>query len=504
MPHTRPWLKACALTAAAALTLGSLTAPAASAAPFAPAAAAASTPLPAELEQIRAAEATKLYGSPEERPMAERKTGLVSIGDSEISGEGAGSYWPDTAGPTNWCHRSQVAAIYRTTVPADVPTNVSCSGAATYHVKIGGVKQYADQLVQSDNLAIKARNTRVKMVVVVIGANDDIQFGPVMTDCVERWILAKGACEPVYAPGWQARVDGMVPKVAATVTDLKKVMSDAGYADGSYKLILMGYPSPISPDMADNPDFPGKVPGGCLGYDSDAAWGRNAAVPAFERGIRKAAQQSGASYLDDSRLFHGHEVCTETTWARGFFYDGSFPPDENSVRQSYHPNAAGHGAFASCFSQFYDSGLREASCADPASTNAPKLYAGAWDDMFKPIRNQATGQCLDTVAGSSRNYTAVVGWNCHGGRNQTWWYDPAYKSIHTGLSHDRCLDSRDIAAPTAAILWNCHGGANQQWTRPADGTIRPATANGLCLTQPVADKAVALRPCDGSPAQRFA
>ncbi|MER7539719.1 ricin-type beta-trefoil lectin domain protein [Streptomyces sp. NPDC097704] len=507
MPHSSPWLRTCAVTAAATLSLGALAAPTASAALTTGTTATtvtASTPLPAELEQIRATEATALYGSPEERPMAERKTGLVTIGDSEISGEGAGAYWPGTDGPTNWCHRSQEAAIYRTGIPADVPTNISCSGAATYHVKIGGVKQYADQLVQSDHLAVKARNTRVKMVVVVLGANDDVQFGPVMTDCVERWVLSKGTCEPTYAPGWQARVDGMVPKVAATVTDLRKVMRDAGYTDDAYELVLMSYPSPISPDMQDNPNFPGKLSGGCLGYDSDAAWGRNTAVPAFERGIRKAAQLSGASYLDASRLFHGHEVCMDSTWARGFFYSGAFPPDENSVRQSYHPNAAGHGAFASCFTQFYNSGLREASCADPASTNTPKLYAGAWDDMFKPIRNEATGQCLDAVGGSSRNYTAVVGWDCHGTRNQIWWYDPERGSIHVGLSHDRCLDSRDIQAPTAAILWDCHGGTNQKWTRPADGTIRPATATGLCLTQPAADKAVALRPCDGSTAQRFA
>ncbi len=236
------------------------------------------------------------------------------------------------------------------------------------------------------------------MVVVVIGANDDVEFGPVMTDCVERWVLSQGPCRPKYAPGWQARVDGMVPKVAATVTDLKQVMRDAGYTDDAYKLVLMSYPSPIGPDFADNPRFPGKWPGGCLGYDSDAAWGRNTAVPTLERGVRKAAQMSGAYYLDNSRLFHGHEVCMETTWARGFFYDGSWPPDSNSVRQSYHPNATGHGVFAQCFSQFYDSGLREASCADPASTNSPKLYAGAWDDKFKPLKNQATGQCWTSTA----------------------------------------------------------------------------------------------------------
>ncbi|MCX3060619.1 ricin-type beta-trefoil lectin domain protein [Streptomyces beihaiensis] len=502
MAHMRKRLRTCAAAAVLALSLGTpLAVTTAHAAP----ATTQSTPLPPDLEQIRAAEATKLYGSPEERPMADRKSEVISLGDSEISGEGVGSYWPGTDGPDNWCHRSTKAAIYRTGL-ADVANNVACSGAATYHIRIGGQKQYADQLVQSDNLAIKARNTRVKMIVLVVGANDDIQFGPVMTDCVERWVLLQGPCAPKYDSGWQARVDGMVPKVEATVGDLKTVMREAGYADDAYKLVVMSYPSPISPDMYDNPNFPGKLPGGCLGYDSDAAWGRNVAVPAFERGIRKAAEASGAYYLDNSRLFHGHEVCTSSTWARGFYYDvtGPFPPDENNVRQSFHPNAAGHGAFASCFAQFYNSGLREASCADPASTGSPKLYAGAWDDLFKPLKNEATGQCLDASGDSSRNGTSVIGWDCHGGRNQVWWYDPAYKSIHVGLSHDRCLDSRDTTAGTSTILWNCHGGTNQQWTRPGDGTIRPATATGLCLTQSAANGAMALRSCDGSTAQRFA
>lgn len=342
-------------------------------------------PLPPELEAIRAAEATRLYGDPAERPLADRRTGLISLGDSEISGEGVGTYEAGTNGPDNWCHRSPDSAIHRTGIPADVTYNVSCSGAYTGNIVIGGSRQYADELVQSDNLAIKARNTRIKMIVLVAGANDDLQFGPVMTDCVERWVLLQGACRPTYEGGWQARIDGLVPKVEKTVRDLQTVMSDAGYASGDYKLVVMGYPSPIGPDFNDNPNFPGKIPGGCAGYDSDAAWGRNVAVPAFERGMRRAAADTGAVYLDNSRLFHGHEVCMEDTWARGLYIDLShFPPDSNSVRQSFHPNARGHAAFASCLTQIYNSGLREASCADPASTGKPVLEPAAWDSVFKP------------------------------------------------------------------------------------------------------------------------
>ncbi|MEU5917737.1 ricin-type beta-trefoil lectin domain protein [Streptomyces sp. NPDC047141] len=496
-----------AAVAAAAAALGSMTAAApAVAADTSAAAGITSVPLSPELEAIRAAEATRIYGSPEERPLAQRRTGLISLGDSEISGEGVGTYESPTNGPTNWCHRSPDAAIHRTGIPADLTFNVACSGAYTGNIRIGGSKQYADELVQSDSLAIKARNTRIKMVLLVAGANDDLQFGPVMTDCVQRFVLSQGTCEPKYAPGWQARVDALVPKVEQTVRDLKSVMRDAGYADGDYRLVVMGYPSPIGPDFRDNPNFPGKLACGGMGYDSDTKWGRNTAVPAFERGMRKIAADTGATFLDNSRLFHGHEVCMEDTWARGLYIDLSKPGglDENSVRQSFHPNKSGHGAFASCLTQIYNSGLREASCADVNSSGAPALFPVAWDDAYQPLRNQATGNCLDVNASESANGTAVLGWDCHGGRNQGWWYDSTRQTVHSQLTQDRCLDVPGAVyqAGKALIVWNCAGAANQKFVR--DGaTIRPAAATGLCLTQGAAKEPVRLQTCDGSVSQKF-
>ncbi|MEI7033277.1 ricin-type beta-trefoil lectin domain protein [Streptomyces pratensis] len=466
----------------------------------------ASTPLPPALEAIRAAEAAQLYGSPAQRPLDDRRTGLISLGDSEISGEGVGVYDPGTNGPDNWCHRSPEAAIHRTGIAADVTYNVSCSGAHTGNIKIGGNPQYADELVQSDSLAIKARNTRIKMIVLVAGANDDLQFGPVMTDCVVRYLSLQGPCEPKYAGGWQARVDALVPKVEQTVRDLRTVMADAGYAADDYRLVLMGYPSPIGPDFRDNPNFPGKLVCGGLGYDSDTAWGRNTAVPAFEAGMRRAAASTGAAYLDASRLFHGHEVCSESPWARGLFIDLSKPglPDENSVRQSFHPNAAGHRAFASCLTQMYDSGLREAGCADPASTGEPVLQRAAWDDLFVPLRNGATGACLDVPASVTRNGTGIGGWDCHGGRNQDWWHDAGTRTVRTALSHDRCLDvpEAEYRPGAALIVWDCSGAAHQTFVRQAD-TLRPAAATGLCLTLAGARDPLTLQTCDGSAKQRF-
>ncbi|MEX2986116.1 ricin-type beta-trefoil lectin domain protein [Streptomyces sp. C36] len=504
----RPTLR-CSLAALAALAaaFGGLTVTAPGAAAQPRAAATASTPLPPELEKLRAAEAVRLYGDAAERPLQERKTSLVSLGDSEISGEGVGTYEPGTNGPDNWCHRSPDAAVHRTAIGADVTYNVACSGASTANIRIGGSKQYADELVQSDALAVKARATRVKMVLLVAGANDDLQFGPVMTDCVTRYLTLQGPCEPKYAPAWQSRVDGLVPKVEQTVRDLRKVMTDAGYASGDYKLVVMGYPSPIGPDFEDNPGYRGKLLDGCVGHTSDSAWGRNQAVPAFERGMRKAARDTGAVYLDNSRLFHGHEVCMEDTWARGLYVDvtNPFPPNENSVRQSFHPNFRGHGAFASCLTQIYLSGYQEAGCADPASTGKPVLHKGAWDDAYKPLKSAATGTCVDAYGAASANGTQVGGWPCSGSRNQDWWYDAGNGSLHSALTHDRCVDvpGGKYAAGAAVALWNCHGGANQRFTK-SGSTFRPSAAQDLCLTLAGAKEPVRLQKCDGSASQRFA
>lgn len=469
--------------------------------------AAQASALPPELEEIRAAEAEELYGDPAERPMDERKTSLVSIGDSEMSGEGVGTYEPGTDGPDNWCHRSPDSAVHRTGIGAEVTYNVACSGANTENVRIGGSKQYDDELVQSESLAVKARNTRLEQIQVFVGANDDLQFGPVLTDCVVRWFTLQGPCQAKYEDGWQDRVDALVPKVERTLGDLRTVMSDAGYADDDYQLVLLGYPSPIGPDIKDNPDFPGKLPGGCTGYTSDSGWGRDGAVPPFERGLREAAKRAGTEYLDLSRLMQGHEVCMENTWVRGLHVDLSnpFPPDENSVRQSFHPNERGHGAFAACLTAMYRTESREASCADPDGSGTPRLYDLAWDDVFAPLTNAATGSCLDADGAGSAAGTQVRGWSCgEDQRNQGWWYDEESRSLYTQLTHDRCVQvDGEVAEGAGLVLGDCAADASAQRLEREDGTFRPADDTGLCVTLTGAEEQARLAACDGSESQRF-
>ncbi|MGH3736974.1 MAG: ricin-type beta-trefoil lectin domain protein [Micromonosporaceae bacterium] len=464
------------------------------------------TPLPAELEAIRAQEATALYGSPEIRPISARKTSIASMGDSEISGEGQGPYETGTNGDDdgdgdeNWCHRALHAGIHRTGIAVDQTYNLACSGATTQNLIYGsGVRQW-DELNQGDYLAIKARNTNLKLIWIVASANDagGIEFGPVMTDCTIRRVTFQGNCWPDYTNSVQARVTVSGDKLKTAIGSVKQTMTDAGYTSGAYQIVVMGYPSPVSPDVEDNPDFPGWYGGGCLLYLKDMAIGRNKVVPLFERAIRRAALDHGVRYLDNSRLFHGHEPCEQTPWVSGVtIAPNSDLTNPNTYRQSWHPNYRGHGAFGACMGAFYGIASQTGTCVDPQSTNGTRLIGGLLD--FRQLRNAASRLCLDSQGYSTRNTYDLLQWSCHGGSNQGWWYDGAL--LHIELTHDRCADAEGgLAAGRMLIAYDCRGTANQRWTFD-NGLIRNGS---LCLG--VADASagtrVRLATCNGSDARQ--
>ncbi|MBO3732951.1 ricin-type beta-trefoil lectin domain protein [Glycomyces niveus] len=440
-------------------------------------------PLPDHLEAVRAAEATALYGSPGIRPLEQRSTSLVSMGDSEISGEGVGNYEPGTHEDGNWCDRSLDQALFRTGIESDLQYNVACSGAASPHLVQSTGQQQWNELNQGDQLAIKARNTNVKLVWIVVGANDEggIEFGPVATECATNRILFLGPCWPNHTDDWEARVEVSRDGVENAIDGVRRTMTEAGYLAADYDLVVMSYPSPGGPDVEDNPDFPGWYAGGCLLYLADAAFARNKAVPLFEAGIREAALGKGVRYLDAQRLFDGHGVCEQQPWARGVYVEVGELPSEHAFRQSLHPNYLGHGAFAQCITEFYEHpDWATSTCVDPASTGGAVLYEGLLE--FQDLKHPTTGLCADAEGYDSRNDTDLIAWNCNGARNQGFWLDPERGSLHVELSHDRCVDVEGgrVQAGSALILWDCHGGLNQRFT--VDGTgIHPAGHSNLCL-----------------------
>ncbi|MCA1655971.1 MAG: GDSL-type esterase/lipase family protein, partial [Pseudonocardiaceae bacterium] len=236
---------------------------------------------------------TPLPGPPRDAPRV-----VVAMGDSTISGEGAGDYERGTDGEQgNWCHRSPNASIYQVRLPAvEKAFNLGCSGAPSAQVGLGDVVQYTE-ISQSEQLARIAARNRVVAVVVASGANDDPAFSHVLDSCVRAWLGEGRSCASTVGPGWERRVDKMIPKLTRALRDIRTVLHNVGYAESDYELVVQSYAAPVGPGVArDLQDL-----SGCPLLSQDLRWVEEAAVPVLTAGVRTAAVAAGARFLDLSR-----------------------------------------------------------------------------------------------------------------------------------------------------------------------------------------------------------
>ncbi|TCO53562.1 GDSL-type esterase/lipase family protein [Actinocrispum wychmicini] len=322
--------------------------------------------------------------TPQARPPENVPRVLVALGDSTVSGEGAGDYEPGTNGENgDWCHRSRDASIHHTDVPdVDATISLACSGANSAQIGLGDVKQYTEPS-QAGRLGVVARQNRVVAVQVAVGANDDPSFAHSLDDCVTAWFdRGKDSCSRTLGAQWQGRVDAMVPKVTKVLADIRKVMTAAGYENSDYRLVLQSYASPIAPDIAGGL----QNLSGCPFRTEDLRWVRETAVPTLTAGLRKAAEQAGANFLDLSQAGAGHEACSSTDpgkeWFRRLAVQWSDlraqERADHALQESFHPNGAGYAQIGRCFGLFVRiPGLRAASCvAGPDGNLTPVLPSG--------------------------------------------------------------------------------------------------------------------------------
>ncbi len=296
-------------------------------------------------------------------PQAHLPTAIVSLGDSAMSGEGAGSYEPATDGPHDYCHRSAEAMIHRTGITVAKSINLACSGAIAANLQIGGPGQYGEPS-QATQLAKIARTYNVKLLAVQIGANDNPDFGDVIRDCVLAWVdpLHK-SCAQTDGPAWSRDVKAMVPKVEKSIRDLRSVMHSAGYANKDYQFVLLSYASPVTESMKVTHPFDG-----CPLRTTDAKWGRTVAVPQLSAAEAKAAADTGVRFLSLAQATAGHEACNDTgapAWENGLTVEMADVPnglDDHLAQQSFHPDAQGHREFGRCLGQFYAKSARTGAC----------------------------------------------------------------------------------------------------------------------------------------------
>jgi lysophospholipase L1-like esterase len=300
----------------------------------------------------------------------DRPTAIVSLGDSAISGEGAGNYEPGTRGENgDWCHRSLNAFVHKTTV-ASKTVNLACSGADSANVSLADTNHYTEGS-QARRLIGVAQQYRVTTVIVQIGANDEPAFADTLLGCIGEWFNPfSSGCRSYLRTQWPQRLAAMAPRVEQALADVKSAMSQAGYANGSYNLVLTSYASPLTERM----DATLHGPQGCPFKLADAGYGRTEAVPQFAEALRGVATRSGAKFLDFSRATEGHEACSgygnsATEWQNRVTVDpwawvtgGLDAIGIHMAQESFHPNAKGHAQLGRCVSEFVSSGRGSAQC----------------------------------------------------------------------------------------------------------------------------------------------
>ncbi len=306
----------------------------------------------------------KHVGPPSNAPLA-----VVTMGDSTISGEGAGDYTPNTNGANgDWCHRSPHAEVDDVSVVGVTRRfNLACSGADSSVIGLGKTTHYTEPS-QAAQLAPIAAKNRIVAIVVADGANDDPHFSQIVNACIQAFFARddKG-CSGGFTPAWRLKVDTMIPKVAKVLRDIENVMTHAGYSPGSYQLVLQSYAAPIGPDIAPGLDSIA----GCPFETVDLKWVRDTGIEILDDGLATAARTEGARFLDLAGAGIGHEACSGGSGARGEWFTrltvawqdiSDSQRAAHSLQSSFHPNAAGYAAFAQCLSAFLPTTNSSATC----------------------------------------------------------------------------------------------------------------------------------------------
>ncbi|WP_424638441.1 RICIN domain-containing protein, partial [Embleya sp. AB8] len=377
----------------------------------------------------------------------DRPTAAVSLGDSYISGEAgrwAGNadtadagYWGTDRGDSvygntkyaggNGCERSDVAEINSANLAVDRRINLACSGAETKHVISEGFKE--GERPQVDQLADVAKDNQVKLIVVSVGGND-LKFADILSSCAKAFFTWDPACEN-RDTGRERSFANALPatqdKVTATLEAIRATMRRAGQADGSYRLVLQSYPTPLAraaDNRYENKIKPRYTQGGCPFTDAASDWAVESVIPRITSMLRSAAAAKDAEFLDLSQAFAGHELCAknarqadakdangmpgaEAEWVRWVPYLPNVPVPEphqqGDYREAVHPNSFGQQAIGTCLTALANSASdpnkREFRCSNTPGKGSDGMTGEPVSPSYVQegwvrLRNAETGEYL--------------------------------------------------------------------------------------------------------------
>jgi hypothetical protein len=213
-------------------------------------------------------------------------TAAVALGDSFISGEGAGAYQPVTdafgqaqsfpgwsAANTNafFCHRSGNASLLRAALPGIQDRfNLACSGGQPQDIANPSSARAKGRTVaaQLDQLRAVGRTHDIDLVLIGLGSNNSqFTFGDVAVKCANQFVA------DAWTGWWEfwAYLGGPVPQAPCAAGDLatpaqlsaartettaavREVLRtlDEIDADGVHRVVFQDYTNPLPFDLESN------------------------------------------------------------------------------------------------------------------------------------------------------------------------------------------------------------------------------------------------------------
>jgi len=223
----------------------------------------------------------------------------VALGDSFSAGTG-------TRAPTDGCYRSPYGypALIAEARALELDYQ-ACSGADTFDV-------LANQ--------VGALGEDTTYVTMTVGGND-VGFSPVVTECALPWWIsdcygAIGQSRSILTGALPGRFDSVFSAVASKAPNAAVVVG--------------GYPRLFNGQDCSWATF----------FSRREMRALNAATDDLDALIQQRSTANGLDYVDPRPAFDDHAVCDDEEWINGF----TFP-----VGESFHPNRAGHEAYANVF-----------------------------------------------------------------------------------------------------------------------------------------------------------
>lgn len=213
----------------------------------------------------------------------------VAMGDSFISGEGAGDYdavvdqsgvtqafpgWDSPNSNPYFCHRSPHASIAVADLPGiDQRVNLACSGAQPSDIANPSSARESGRTVaaQLDQLRQVAQTGDVDLVLVGLGSNNShFTFGTVAAECAGRfvgdgytgwwevwidvinWVTGAELNEDPCTDADLASPEQLTAAQADTTAAVRQILDvlDEVDADGQHRVVLQDYINPLAPSYA--------------------------------------------------------------------------------------------------------------------------------------------------------------------------------------------------------------------------------------------------------------